>query len=87
MLITPRKPWSRFLNLRWSKIWIAITDDVLTVLQTTNINMDDLQNTMHLHAHIKVIIPRWTQSFLHDRRCVGLLAVNGKHGEWVRKTE
>ena len=31
-LITPRKPWSRFLNFFWSKICTASTEPSLTVL-------------------------------------------------------
>jgi hypothetical protein len=37
MLMTPRKPWSDFrLNLRWSKIWTATTDESLTVLRAVS---------------------------------------------------
>lgn len=32
ILTNPRKPWSLFLNLRWSKIWIVIVDVRLIVL-------------------------------------------------------
>lgn len=81
---TPRKPWSRFLNLRWSKIWTAMTEFSLTVLVHSQ-RITQLHGAMH--AHVEALVPVRVQRLLHDAGSVSLLRIDGDDGEGIGETE
>lgn len=90
MLMTPRKPWSFFLNFFWSNTCTARILSSLTRLRGRRSVSHRYPRRIIVrllgYVQIKALIPVWVQRpFRHGRR-LGLLAIDGCYGERVGKS-
>jgi len=83
--MTPRKPWSFFLNFFWSKIWTARTLSSLTRLECISIEVSRVLEGVEGDVHVEALVPVRVQRLLDDARGARLLAIDRGHGEGVRE--
>ena len=82
-LMTPRNPWSFFLNFFWSKIWTAnmlSSEARLIPYQWGFIFEDDLCSQVETFVPVRVQCP------LDNSRCLRLFAAQSRHCEWIWKS-
>lgn len=88
-LITPRKPWSFFLNFFWSKTWTANILSSFTRLvrhQSVSKCLQCVSLEAWVGIQIKALVPVRAQGSLGHRGGLGLLAIDRSNGEWVGKS-
>lgn len=81
--MTPKKPWSFFLNFFWSKICIAKTLSSLARLERNQPQLLNVDTNVDLH--VKGLVPIRVQRLLDHLGSFRLLSPNGRHGERVWK--
>jgi hypothetical protein len=84
-LMTPRNPWSFFLNFFWSKIWMASMLSSVALLSKA-VSPHGATPDQSRNLHVKHLIPIRVQCFLDDRGRFCLFAADSRHCERVRKS-